>query len=82
MAKQSSLDRLLAAQGCPGLDNLIPKICERCSSVAKDSCRLRGVKCGAMVAILSMASKFSAQHESGQADIHSYFENLKDVASQ
>ena len=77
MSKQSSLDRLLAAQGCPGLDELIPRICKGCFH--EKACEHGEMRCNAMADILGMASKFSVQNESGQASIRSYFENLKAV---
>ncbi|MCD4694520.1 hypothetical protein K8R62_04150 [bacterium] len=80
MSEQSSLDRLLAAQGCPGLDELILKICEGCFS--EKACKQGKMSCKAMEAILGMASKFSAQNEIGKASIRSYFKNLKAVVNQ
>lgn len=80
MREQSSLNRLLSAQGRPGFDDLLSEICQECP--CEKICQEDRARCNAMVAILYMASKFSAQHEVFQANVKVFFDNLKDAADR
>ncbi len=76
---QSSLDRILSAQYCPGLDKLISKICEGCPFV--EACRLDKIRCRYVNVILGMTAKISVKSEGERGNIHSYLENLKETIS-
>lgn len=78
--KQSSLDRILTAQGCPGLDKLIAVICEDCPH--KKVCEMGKMRCKALHTMLTATAKTSVKSETGQVSIRSYFEILTLAANE